>query len=100
MATAQLVDILLSITAFALGWMLKVVWGAVRDLQAEDKEIIDRLGRVELFVAQRYVTKEDMDKQISLLMVKLDRIENKLDAKADRANYEEIRARTQKEGRA
>lgn len=43
--------------------MLKVIWGAVQDLQAEDKEIIDRLGRVELFVAQRYVTKEDMDKQ-------------------------------------
>ena len=86
MATEQIVDILLSITAFVLGWMLKVVWGAVQDLQAEDKEIIDRLGRVELFVAQRYVTKEDMDKQISLLMAKLDRIENKLDAKADRVN--------------
>lgn len=100
MATEQIVDILLSITAFALGWMLKVVWGAVQDLQAEDKEIIDRLGRVELFVAQKYVTKDDMDKQISLLMAKLDRIENKLDAKADRADYEGIRARMQKEGRA
>lgn len=100
MATGQIVDILLSITAFALGWMLKVIWGAVQDLQAEDKEIIDRLGRVELFVAQKYVTKDDMDKQISLLMAKLDRIENKLDTKADRANCEGIRARMQKEGRA
>lgn len=86
MATEQIVDILLSITAFVLGWMLKVVWGAVQDLQAEDKEIIDRLGRVELFVAQNYVTKDDMGKQISLLMAKLDRIENKLDTKADKAN--------------
>ena len=84
MTTEQIFDILLGIAAFALGWMLKVIWGAVQDLQAEDKEIIDRLGRVELFVAQRYVTKEDMDKQISLLMAKLDRIENKLDAKADK----------------
>ena len=96
MATEQIVDILLSITAFALGWMLKVVWGAVQDLQAEDNEIIDRLGRVELFVAQRYVTKEDMDKQISLLMAKLDRIENKLDTKADRANCEDVHARIQR----
>ena len=78
MATEQIVDILLSIAAFALGWMLKVVWGAVQYLQAEDKEIIDRLARVELFVAQKYVTKDDMDKQISLLMTKLDRIENKI----------------------
>ena len=98
MATEQIVDILLSITAFSLGWMLKVVGGAVQDLQAEDKEIIDRLAQVELFVAQKYVTKDDMDKQISLLMAKLDRIENKLDTKADRANYEGIHARMQKEG--
>lgn len=100
MATEQIVDILLSITAFSLGWMLKVVWGAVQDLQAEDKEIIDRLAQVELFVAQKYVTKDDMDKQISLLMAKLDRIENKLDTKADRASCEGIHARMQKEGRA
>lgn len=84
MSPAQILDILLGASAFAFGWMLKVIWGAIQDLQSADREVADRLSRVEIFIAQRYATKEDVDRQLDILLAKLDRIEAKLDTKVDK----------------
>lgn len=64
--------------------ILKVIWDAVKDLQSSDKELADKVQHIEVLVAGQYVKRDDMDKLGSALFAKLDKIEAKLDGKADK----------------
>ena len=66
------------------GWALKTVWDAVRDLQTADKVLVEKVATIEVLVAGSYITKDDFQKTIAAIFVKLDRIEDKLDHKADK----------------
>lgn len=67
-----------------IGFLLNVVWQAVKDLQKADKVLAERVGEIEVLVAGSYITKIDFTKVIDAIFRKLDRIEDKLDGKADR----------------
>ena len=66
------------------GWALKTVWDAVRDLQIADRALGDKVAMIEILVAGSYISKDDFHKTIATILVKLDRIEDKLDSKADK----------------
>lgn len=66
------------------GWVLKFLHGAMRDLQHADMELTDKVQRIEVLVAGQYVKRDDMEKLSNALFHKLDRIEQKLDAKVDK----------------
>lgn len=66
------------------GYVLKTTHEAMRDLQKADDELTDKLQRVEVLVAGQYVHKNDMERLSTALFAKLDKIENKLDGKADK----------------
>ena len=66
------------------GWALKTVWDAVKDLQTADKVLVEKVATIEVLVAGSYITKDDFQKTIAAIFVKLDRIEDKLDHKADK----------------
>ena len=66
------------------GIMLKACWDAVKDLQTADKTLVERVTGVEVLVAGKYVTHDDMDKLSTAIFAKLDRIEDKLDHKVDK----------------
>ena len=66
------------------GWWLKAIWEALRDLQSADRDLTDKLARVEILVAGNYVTRDEMARSMSLLMSALNRIEDKLSGKADK----------------
>jgi len=66
------------------GWALKAVWDAVRDLQIADRALVDKVAMIEILVAGSYINKDDFHKTIAAIFVKLDRIEDKLDHKADK----------------
>lgn len=69
-----------------LGFLLRSVWEAVKDLQDADKDLADKVGRIEVLVAGNYVRKDEMSSTIAAIFVKLDRIEDKLDSKADKVH--------------
>lgn len=67
-----------------IGFLLNVVWQAVKDLQKADKTLADRVGEIEVLVAGSYITKTDFTSVTDAIFRKLDRIEDKLDGKADK----------------
>lgn len=77
--------------AGALGmWVLNGIKDSLNALHRSDMDLSAKLQTVELLVAGAYVKKDEMDKLGSAIFVKLDKIENKLDGKADRANCDQV----------
>lgn len=67
-----------------IGFLLNAVWQAVKDLQAADKELVSKVGAIEVLVAGAYVKKDEFSNSIAALFAKLDKIEDKIDRKADK----------------
>ena len=74
----------------AISFILKVVWEGLRELQRADIALASKVSELQLTVAGQYIRKEDLDKVVTALFTKLDRMEDKLDGKMDRAAYEHI----------
>ena len=66
------------------GWVLKVIWDAVKDLQAADKILVEKVNTIEILIAGNYMSKQDFDKIAIAIFAKLDKIDDKLDRKADK----------------
>lgn len=73
------------------GWVLKSIRESIRDLQdthkeltKADNELADKVQKIEVLVAGTYVKRDDLEKLSSALLNKLDKIEAKLDGKADK----------------
>ena len=67
-----------------IGFLLNAVWQAVKDLQKSDKEIVEKVGQIEVLVAGGYVKKNEFSDLSKALFAKLDKIEEKIDKKADK----------------
>lgn len=67
-----------------IGFVLKAVWDSVKDLQAADKQQVEKLSSIEILVAGNYVRKDEFTKVADAIFTKLDRIEDKLDKKVDK----------------
>lgn len=70
--------------ATAGAFILRVIWEGLRELQKADVDLTTKLGEIQLLVAGNYVKKAELDGVIKALFTKLDKIEDKLDKKADR----------------
>lgn len=67
-----------------IGFLLNAVWQAVKDLQTADKVLTEKVGSIEVLVAGAYIKKDEHMTQMNALFIKLDKIEDKLDKKADK----------------
>lgn len=67
-----------------IGFLLNAVWQAVKDLQTADKQIVEKVSQIEVLVAGAYVKKDDFMSHMMALFTKLDKIEDKIDRKADK----------------
>lgn len=67
-----------------IGFLLNAVWQAVKDLQKADQTLVQKVGELEVLVAGDYVRKEELQNNIKELFAKLDKIEDKIDRKADK----------------
>jgi selenophosphate synthetase-related protein len=67
-----------------LGFMLNVVWQSAKDLQKADKELATKVAEIEVLVAGGYVKKDEFSDLSKALFAKLDKIEDKIDRKADK----------------
>ena len=79
-----LFNIAATVAGFLGGWWLKVMWEAVKDLQAADKVLVEKVSSIEILVAGNYMTRSDFDKIGAAIFAKLDKIEDKLDRKVDK----------------
>lgn len=80
----QFVNWLMGAFGALLGFLLKTVWDAVKDLQVADKELADKVKAIEILVAGEYVKKTELEHVMDRVFSQLDRIEAKLDTKADK----------------
>lgn len=67
-----------------LGFLLKAVWDAVKDLQTADKDLAEKVKAIEVLVAGKYVSREELSSTIDRIMAQLDRIEQRLSSKVDK----------------
>ena len=67
-----------------IGFLMNAVWQAVKDLQAADMKLAEKVSAVEVLVAGAYVRKDDFGHSVEALFKKLDKIEDKIDKKADK----------------
>lgn len=79
-----LFNVLFGIVAFLGGWWMKVMWQTLRDLQVADKQLADKVNAIEVLVAGKYVTREELQAISEAIFKKLDRIEEKIDRKKDK----------------
>jgi hypothetical protein len=80
----SLINWIIASAGALIGFVLKSIWDAVKDLQASDKELADKVSRIEVLVAGEYVKKDEFNSIMIRLFEKLDHIEEKIDKKADR----------------
>jgi len=69
-----------------LGALSKIMWKIITDLQKATKQLLDELNTTKLYAANNYVKRTDCSAAHNRVHESLDRIELKLDSKADKNN--------------
>lgn len=77
------------------GFVLKAVWDGLKELREADSSLADKVQKIEVLVAGQYIKREDFSKTITVLFEKLDKIDAKLDQKANKADCPHQRAMVQ-----
>ena len=77
-------DVAVGVIGVLGGWVLNTVWGAVKDLQDADRELAEKVSQIEVLVAGRYITRDEFDRVLNSVFIKLDKIQDLLMQKADR----------------
>ena len=79
-----LINAVITLCGVLGGWVLKVIWDVVKELQVADKILVEKVNTIEILIAGSYITKLDFEKLSGAIFLKLDRIMDKIDAKADK----------------
>jgi len=77
-------NIVVSLCAFLGGWVLNSLQASLTHLQEADTELARKIQSIEVLVAGNYVKRDDVERLMAAVFAKLDRIESKLDGKADK----------------
>jgi len=73
----NLINLLIGVLGAIVGWVLKVIWGAIQELQGDMKEIEKELHT-------EYISKNDFHVALDEIKDMFKRIFDKLDNKADK----------------
>ena len=79
-----LVSIGLLVVSTLGGWFIKSIFDSIKDLNLKDDAIARQLNELAVMLPSQYVHKDQHSRELSDIMATLRRIEDKLDAKADR----------------
>ena len=80
----ELFNIAMGFIMAIFGWFLRISWESMTSLQKQDRDLADKVARIEVLVAGEYVKKDEFDRAVQRLFDKLDHIEMKIDQKADK----------------
>lgn len=84
MDTQMTFNVLFGVIAVLFGWLARIMWVSIRDLQKSTSDTAEKVQRIEVLVAGDYVRKDDLDRKIDAIFTKLDKIHDKLDTKQDK----------------
>ncbi len=79
-----LFNIVVGVAGAMGGWILNTIWGEIKRMQEADTVLTDKVAKIEILVAGQYCKRDEMERLSTAIFAKLDRIEDKLDAKADK----------------
>jgi hypothetical protein len=77
-------NIAVALAAFLGGYFVKTLWEAIKDVQAADLRLSEKVAAIEVLVAGSYVTRTEYRDDLRNISQLLERIETKLDGKADK----------------
>lgn len=84
MDAQTIINIAIGLIGTLGGWVLNSLKGSIEALQKADASLASKVQEIEVLVAGHYVKRDDLDKLSHALFTKLDRIEVKIDGKADK----------------
>ena len=84
MDSQTLINYLVLFAGATGGWVLKVLWDSISELRVVDSNLVDKVAAIEVMVAGSYITRDEFQRTITTMFTKLDRIEDKIDKKADK----------------
>lgn len=79
-----LFNVAVALAGFLGGWVLNNIKSSLDALHVADQSLSEKVQSMEILVAGTYVKRDDVDKLANALFAKLDRIETKIDGKADK----------------
>tara|TARA_R110002020_G_scaffold235312_3_gene447448 strand:+ start:24 stop:311 length:288 start_codon:yes stop_codon:yes gene_type:complete len=90
MDSQLLVNVSFGLVSFLGGWIMKMVWGRIKDVDDdleglqkhhEDdlKEVRKEMAELALSLPEKYVAKQDLDKLISFINERFNKLEEKID---------------------
>lgn len=74
----------ITIVVGVFGYMLKVMWDSVKDLQRDDERLLGKINDLQVAIATDYAKREELRAEFKSFRDTLDRIEQKIDQKADK----------------
>lgn len=77
-------NIAVALSGFLGGWWVKTIWESLKDLQNADKELASKVSQIEVIVAGQYVKRDEFDRTAAAIFVKLDKIYDLVQTKADK----------------
>lgn len=81
----QLFNIVLAVAGALGGWWMKAMWESVKKLEVTDQALTKEVGELKILVAGEYMKRDEFERTSNAIFAKLDRIEDKLDGKADKS---------------
>lgn len=79
-----IINLIIAATGGLFGFIMKSLYEAIKELQKADRDLADKVSSIEVLVAGKYVTRDELATAINRIVSQLDRIEEKLQGKADK----------------
>lgn len=80
----QMFNVVFTIAGALGGWWMKAMWEGLKDLQKADGKLTSEVSELKVLVAGQYMKRDEFERTSQAIFAKLDRIEDKLDHKADK----------------
>ena len=95
MDAANIINLIFGLLIAVSTFFMQVFWKSVSDLRREqmyirsnlnktDKELTGKIQEIDKVIAGAYVQRKELERLRTDLFIRLDRIENKIDTKADK----------------
>jgi hypothetical protein len=86
MESQAIINVALGLISFLGGWVVKNLQDSMKSLHQSDKDLASKVQSIELLVAGQYIRREEFSKVMTTLFDKLDKIDAKLDQKANKSD--------------
>lgn len=86
MEKIDLFNAVIGLLNLLIGFFLKLIWDAIKDLQRADAKIAAEVTAIQVLVAGDYVKREYFEKKVDAIFLKLDKIQAATEHQNERPN--------------